>query len=159
MRRQPATSSAALVTVNTSRIVNLSSTSALGNRGQANYAAAKAGMIGFTKALALESHCRARGLGLLRFDMFGHGASSGAFEDGTISQWTADALAVTFAQPGLGVTPNVAHLGSAWRWAMTIDPTVGFLLMPNLMVYGGGTGGGRASVARSSSSTARRSSP
>ena len=30
------------------RIVNLSSTSALGNRGQANYAAAKAGMQGFT---------------------------------------------------------------------------------------------------------------
>jgi 3-oxoacyl-[acyl-carrier protein] reductase len=36
------------------RIVNLSSTSALGNRGQANYAAAKAGMQGFTKTLALE---------------------------------------------------------------------------------------------------------
>ena len=36
------------------RIVNISSTSALGNRGQANYAAAKAGLIGFTKTLALE---------------------------------------------------------------------------------------------------------
>lgn len=36
------------------RIVNLSSTSALGNRGQANYAAAKAGLQGFTKTLALE---------------------------------------------------------------------------------------------------------
>ncbi|GGU14779.1 3-oxoacyl-ACP reductase FabG [Nocardioides albus] len=36
------------------RIVNLSSTSALGNRGQANYAAAKAGVQGFTKTLALE---------------------------------------------------------------------------------------------------------
>jgi len=36
------------------RIVNLSSTSALGNRGQVNYAAAKAGMQGFTKTLALE---------------------------------------------------------------------------------------------------------
>ncbi len=36
------------------RIVNLSSTSALGNRGQANYAAAKAGMQGFTKTLAVE---------------------------------------------------------------------------------------------------------
>ncbi|WAM11670.1 3-oxoacyl-ACP reductase FabG [Rhodococcus sp. JS3073] len=36
------------------RIVNLSSTSALGNRGQANYAAAKAGMQGLTKTLALE---------------------------------------------------------------------------------------------------------
>lgn len=36
------------------RIVNLSSASALGNRGQANYAAAKAGIQGFTKTLALE---------------------------------------------------------------------------------------------------------
>ncbi|MEU7133257.1 3-oxoacyl-ACP reductase FabG [Streptomyces sp. NPDC046261] len=36
------------------RIVNLSSSSALGNRGQANYAAAKAGIQGFTKTLAKE---------------------------------------------------------------------------------------------------------
>ncbi|MFH0241164.1 3-oxoacyl-ACP reductase FabG [Streptomyces sp. HK10] len=36
------------------RIVNLSSSSALGNRGQANYAAAKAGLQGFTKTLAKE---------------------------------------------------------------------------------------------------------
>jgi len=36
------------------RIVNLSSSSALGNRGQVNYAAAKAGMQGFTKTLAKE---------------------------------------------------------------------------------------------------------
>ena len=36
------------------RIVNLSSTSALGNRGQANYATAKAGLQGFTKTLAIE---------------------------------------------------------------------------------------------------------
>jgi 3-oxoacyl-[acyl-carrier protein] reductase len=36
------------------KIINLSSTSALGNRGQANYAAAKAGMQGFTRTLALE---------------------------------------------------------------------------------------------------------
>jgi 3-oxoacyl-[acyl-carrier protein] reductase len=36
------------------RIINLSSRSALGNRGQANYAAAKAGLQGFTKTLAIE---------------------------------------------------------------------------------------------------------
>jgi 3-oxoacyl-[acyl-carrier protein] reductase len=36
------------------RIVNLSSVSALGNRGQANYATAKAGLQGFTKTLAIE---------------------------------------------------------------------------------------------------------
>ncbi|NJC69735.1 3-oxoacyl-ACP reductase FabG [Planosporangium thailandense] len=36
------------------RIINLSSSSALGNRGQANYSAAKAGLQGFTKTLAIE---------------------------------------------------------------------------------------------------------
>jgi len=36
------------------RIINLSSSSALGNRGQSNYYAAKAGMQGFTKTLAIE---------------------------------------------------------------------------------------------------------
>jgi 3-oxoacyl-[acyl-carrier protein] reductase len=36
------------------RIVNLSSSSAQGNRGQANYSAAKSGLQGFTKTLAIE---------------------------------------------------------------------------------------------------------
>ncbi|HSD52643.1 MAG TPA: 3-oxoacyl-ACP reductase FabG [Burkholderiales bacterium] len=43
------------------RIVNVSSVSAImGNRGQTNYAAAKAGLIGATRALALE--CASRGV-------------------------------------------------------------------------------------------------
>jgi 3-oxoacyl-[acyl-carrier protein] reductase len=36
------------------RVVSLSSVSALGNRGQANYATAKAGLQGFTKTIAIE---------------------------------------------------------------------------------------------------------
>jgi 3-oxoacyl-[acyl-carrier protein] reductase len=36
------------------RIVSLSSTSALGNRGQANYSSAKAGLQGFTRTLSIE---------------------------------------------------------------------------------------------------------
>ncbi|MER6972356.1 glucose 1-dehydrogenase [Nocardioides sp. NPDC000445] len=36
------------------KIINVSSTSALGNRGQANYSAAKMGVQGFTRTLALE---------------------------------------------------------------------------------------------------------
>jgi 3-oxoacyl-[acyl-carrier protein] reductase len=36
------------------RVVNLSSVSALGNRGQANYSTAKAGLQGFTKTVAIE---------------------------------------------------------------------------------------------------------
>ena len=43
-----------MVENNYGRIINVSSTSALGNRGQANYAAAKAGIQGFTKTLAVE---------------------------------------------------------------------------------------------------------
>ncbi len=45
-----------------------------------------------SKASALEAHCRSRGLGFLRFDYSGHGRSAGRFEDGTIGQWSADAL-------------------------------------------------------------------
>jgi 3-oxoacyl-[acyl-carrier protein] reductase len=36
------------------KILNLSSVSALGNRGQANYSAAKMGLQGFTRTLAIE---------------------------------------------------------------------------------------------------------
>ncbi|MGG5885823.1 alpha/beta hydrolase [Falsiroseomonas sp. HC035] len=47
-----------------------------------------------SKALALRDHCAARGQAFLRVDYSGHGASAGRFEDGTIGQWAADALAV-----------------------------------------------------------------
>jgi len=43
-----------MVERNYGRIVNVSSTAALGNRGQANYSAAKAGIQGFTRTLAVE---------------------------------------------------------------------------------------------------------
>jgi 3-oxoacyl-[acyl-carrier protein] reductase len=43
-----------LVAQQSGKIVNLSSRSALGNRGQANYSAAKAGIQGFTRTLAIE---------------------------------------------------------------------------------------------------------
>jgi pimeloyl-ACP methyl ester carboxylesterase len=46
-----------------------------------------------SKALALETFCRTRGQGFLRFDYRGHGASSGKFEEGTIGLWAEDALA------------------------------------------------------------------
>ncbi|MCX2929883.1 3-oxoacyl-ACP reductase FabG [Mycobacterium sp. CVI_P3] len=36
------------------RVINMSSTSALGNNGQSNYSAAKAGLQGFTRTLAIE---------------------------------------------------------------------------------------------------------
>jgi 3-oxoacyl-[acyl-carrier protein] reductase len=43
-----------MTTAGFGRIINISSTSALGNRGQANYSTAKAGLQGFTKTVAIE---------------------------------------------------------------------------------------------------------
>ncbi|GAB4074274.1 3-oxoacyl-ACP reductase FabG [Barrientosiimonas marina] len=43
-----------MVKQNYGRIINTSSTTALGNRGQSNYSAAKAGLQGLTKTLAIE---------------------------------------------------------------------------------------------------------
>ncbi|MBI1416519.1 MAG: alpha/beta fold hydrolase [Limimaricola sp.] len=46
-----------------------------------------------TKALALHDWARAEGRAFLRFDYSGHGASEGAFVDGCIGDWAADARA------------------------------------------------------------------
>jgi hypothetical protein len=53
----------------------------------------RSGMAG-TKAQALSDWATASGRPFLRFDYFGHGASSGDFRDGTVTRWRADALAV-----------------------------------------------------------------
>lgn len=47
-----------------------------------------------TKAAALDLWARERGRRYVRFDYFGHGRSSGAFSDGTVTRWLDDALAV-----------------------------------------------------------------
>jgi pimeloyl-ACP methyl ester carboxylesterase len=47
-----------------------------------------------TKAAALDEHAAASGRAYLRFDYSGHGESDGRFEDGTITRWLEDALAV-----------------------------------------------------------------
>ena len=46
------------------------------------------------KAVELERYCRAAGRAFTRLDYRGHGESTGNFEDGTISDWLSDALAV-----------------------------------------------------------------
>jgi len=46
------------------------------------------------KAVALDGWCRATGRQFTRFDYFGHGESSGRFEEGTIGRWRDDTLAV-----------------------------------------------------------------
>lgn len=73
---------------NWGRIVNLSSTSALGNRGQANYSAAKAGMQGFTKTLAIE---------LGRFNATANAVAPG-FIQTDMTAATAERLGVDFDQ-------------------------------------------------------------
>jgi pimeloyl-ACP methyl ester carboxylesterase len=51
-----------------------------------------------TKAETLAQWARKEGRRFLRLDYSGHGASDGAFEDGTIGRWKDDALAVIDAQ-------------------------------------------------------------
>ena len=68
------------------RIVNLSSTSALGNRGQTNYSAAKAGMQGFTKTLAIE---------LGKFGVTANAIAPGFIET-EMTQATAERVGVPF---------------------------------------------------------------
>ncbi len=47
-----------------------------------------------TKATALDEWAEANGRAFVRFDYSGHGESGSAFEEGTISRWLEDALAV-----------------------------------------------------------------
>ena len=50
--------------------------------------------MGATKATALDEWAEQDGRAFVRFDYSGHGESGGAFEEGTISRWLEDALAV-----------------------------------------------------------------
>ena len=65
-----------------------------------------------TKALALDDFGRARGVAVTRFDYSGHGLSGGRFEDGTISRWLEEALAVFDAIEG----PQVLVGSSMGGW-------------------------------------------
>ncbi len=47
-----------------------------------------------TKAVAIEEFAARSGRAYLRFDYSGHGESGGSFEDGTISRWLEESLAV-----------------------------------------------------------------
>lgn len=70
-----------------------------------------------TKAQALENWCREQGRGFLRFDYTGHGASSGDFADGCISQWANDAIyTINELMPG----PLVLVGSSMGGWLMAL---------------------------------------
>lgn len=70
-----------------------------------------------SKAIALETHCKQRGQAFLRFDYSGHGQSSGAFSDGTISKWTDDAI---FAIEKLSDGPQILVGSSMGGWIMLL---------------------------------------
>jgi pimeloyl-ACP methyl ester carboxylesterase len=54
-----------------------------------------------TKATALSTWAKARGMGCTRFDYSGHGVSGGAFTGGTIGRWLDEAAAI-FTQKTFG---------------------------------------------------------
>src|SRR6266404_9674900 len=70
-----------------------------------------------TKALFLEDYCRRRGRAYVRFDYFGHGASSGDFALGTIGRWRDDAVAVI---DSLTEGPQVLVGSSMGGWIMLL---------------------------------------
>ncbi|HEY4460288.1 MAG TPA: SDR family oxidoreductase, partial [Pseudonocardiaceae bacterium] len=95
------------------RIVNLSSTSALGNRGQANYSAAKAGMQGFTKTLAIE---------LGKFNVTANAIAPG-FIVTEMTKATADRLKISFEdmQTAAASQIPVARVGKPEDIAHTVS--------------------------------------
>jgi pimeloyl-ACP methyl ester carboxylesterase len=74
-----------------------------------------------TKALFLEDYCRHRGRAFVRFDYFGHGASSGDFALGTIGRWREDAIAVI---DSLTSGPQILVGSSMGGWIMLLAALV-----------------------------------
>jgi pimeloyl-ACP methyl ester carboxylesterase len=70
-----------------------------------------------TKARYLENYCRRRGQAYVRFDYFGHGASSGDAESGTIGRWSDDGIAVF---DSLTEGPQVLVGSSMGGWIMLL---------------------------------------
>jgi 3-oxoacyl-[acyl-carrier protein] reductase len=79
------------------RIVNLSSVSALGNRGQVNYSAAKAGIQGFTKTLAIE---------LGKFGVTANAIAPGFIET-EMTKNTAERMGISFEQFKTGAAREI----------------------------------------------------
>jgi pimeloyl-ACP methyl ester carboxylesterase len=69
------------------------------------------------KALFLEDYCRRRGRAYVRFDYFGHGASSGEFALGTIGRWREDAIAII---DSLTMGPQILVGSSMGGWIMLL---------------------------------------
>src|SRR5579883_2824971 len=70
-----------------------------------------------TKARRLDPFCAARGQAYMRFDYFGHGASSGDFAKATIGRWKADTLQ---ALDRLTEGPQILVGSSLGGWLMLL---------------------------------------
>lgn len=118
------------------RIVNLSSIAALGNVGEANYSAAKAGVQGFTKSLALE---------LGRYGITANAVAPG-FVETEMTKAVAEQVGMSFdemkerqkrgtAVGRVGVPDDIAHAVSFFA-----DERSGFVTGQILYVAGGPRG-------------------
>ena len=90
------------------------------------------------KALALDALARSRGWAMLRHDYSGHGVSDGAIEDGTISRWTDESMAVLAERVPAGPVLLAGSSMGAWialRMALAMgrdggaDRLIGLLLI------------------------------
>ena len=115
------------------KILNLSSVSANGNRGQANYSAAKAGLQGFTKTLAIE---------LGKFGVTANAIAPG-FIATDMTRQTAERMGITFEQflEGAAKEIPVARVGQPEDIAATTSFLVrgeaGFVSGQVIYVAGG----------------------
>ncbi|MGW1787354.1 3-oxoacyl-ACP reductase FabG [Streptomyces sp. NPDC002143] len=118
------------------RIVNISSVSALGSRGQVNYSAAKAGLQGFTKTLAIE---------LGKFGVTANAIAPGFIET-EMTVATAARLGITFEDfkkavvstipvSRGGIPADIAHAASFF-----VGEAAGFVSGQVLYVAGGPQG-------------------
>jgi acetoacetyl-CoA reductase len=109
------------------RIINISSVNAqLGQIGQTNYCASKAGIIGFTKALARES--ASKGITV-------NAIAPGYTDTSMIESMPESVLNAMIAQVPMGRLANPSEIARAVVWVASDD--AGFITGQTLCINGG----------------------
>lgn len=115
------------------RIINISSlTGVIGNRGQTNYAAAKAGLHGATKALALELASRGITVNAIAPGLIAGGDTTTVFDTDTVKRMVpmkragspeevAALVGFLASEPAAYLTGQIINLNGVWR-----DPARGY---------------------------------
>ena len=92
-----------------------------------------------TKAMELAGLAARLGTGCVRFDYSGHGASGGAFTDGTISRWLEEALAVVDhavktigTRRAVGLKPVRPHSAEGMRTEPPVSVPIAAAAMPSV---------------------------